>query len=155
MLKNNILLILSFFLTTPLLANENINITNVWINEAPPNVTVLAAYATIENLSNVEQSLVSVTSPSFKKVEIHLSKIVNDMARMEKQNSIIIPIGKSIVLSPGGYHLMLFNPELPIKADNKIKINFNFADSTSYSVDALVIKKNNGGHDHHHNHHDH
>jgi periplasmic copper chaperone A len=149
-------LLLSFLIPNLLIAKESkpVQISEVWINEAPPTVSALAAYATIENISNREQILISVSSDSFSSIEIHLSKIIDDMAKMKKQESLIIPANGTIELSPGSYHLMLFNPERPLKVDDKISIVFTFANGLTYTTEATV-KKNMAGHKHHHHHHDH
>jgi len=132
--------------------NKNINITELWISEAPPTVSILAAYAKIQNTSLKNQTLVSVTSPMFSKVELHLSKIINDTATMEKQNSLVIHAERSVEFSPGDYHLMLFNPEIPLKAGDTAKIIFNFADGSSSTVNARVEKRKPSQHEHHHHH---
>ena len=142
----------TLFFSCLLFANENITISDIWISEAPPTVAVLAAYAKIENTSAETQTLTSVSSPSFSKIELHLSKVVNEMATMEKQNSLIIPAKGSIELSPGTYHLMMFEPETPLKSGDKATITFSFADGSSTTIEANVEKRNNGGHEHHQHH---
>jgi len=134
-------------------ADENINISDIWISEAPPTVSILAAYARIENMSEEEQILISVSSSTFSKVELHLSEVIDGMATMKKQSSISIPAKDFVELSPGAYHLMLFNPEAPLKAGDSAIINFTFADGKSASVLATVKKRNNDGHEHHHHNH--
>jgi copper(I)-binding protein len=132
-----------------LFANESITITEAWISEAPPTVSVLAAYAKIQNASTEAQTLISVTSPNFSKVELHLSKVVNEMAIMEKQDSLQISANGSVELSPGNYHLMLFNPKAPLKAGDTATITFNFVDGTSSTIEARVEKRKSSGHEHH------
>jgi periplasmic copper chaperone A len=142
------LLILSFslFLTCFVFANENINISELWISEAPPTASVLAAYARIQNTSEKEQTLILITSPIFSKIELHLSKIANGMATMKKHNSLIIPAKSFIELSPGSYHLMLFNPDTSLKAGDSATITFTFASGMSTSIEAKVKKRNNDEH---------
>ena len=87
MLKSKLaLLALYIILFNPVLADENasISINDVWISEAPPTVSVLAAYAHIHNAGLQPKTLVSVSSDAFKKIELHLSKVINDTAKMEK-----------------------------------------------------------------------
>jgi len=145
------LFLLHLLISSTALANETneINITDAWISEAPPTVSVLAAYAKIQNKSTATKILSSVTSPSFSSIEIHLSKVTDGMARMEKQTFLTIPAVSSIELSPGNYHLMLFNPETQLKAGDNATITFNFSDGSSKSVQAPVEKRNIAGHDHH------
>ncbi len=148
-----LLLVSTLFFSCFVSADENINITDVWISEAPPTVSVLAAYATIQNTSNEEQILTSATSPIFSKIELHLSKVIDEMATMEKQDSLRIPAQNSIELSPGAFHLMLFYPKAPLKVGDTTTITFTFADGTSNTVEATVKKRNNDGHEHHDGHH--
>jgi periplasmic copper chaperone A len=153
--KIKLLIILSYFFSCFTFANENqnIDISNVWVSEAPPTVTVLAAYAKIKNISSKTQILTTVSSPQFSKIELHLSKVVNEMATMEKQDSLAIPANETVELSPGSFHLMLFNPQSPLKSGNNVLITFTFVDGTSVSVNANVKKRSNDGHEHHHHNH--
>jgi len=135
--------------------NNNIKISDAWISESPPTVFVLAAYAKIHNSSNQTQTLTSISSPSFEKIELHLSKVINDVAKMEKQNSFSIPENSSLELTPGAYHLMLFNPESPLEIGDTVPLTFNFSDNTSYTTQAVVKKRNTNDHEHNHDHHNH
>ncbi|MBL1141050.1 MAG: copper chaperone PCu(A)C [Proteobacteria bacterium] len=147
-------LILFFFVSNSLFADENksIHISNAWISEAPPNVYILAAYAELKNTSTETQTLVSITSPLFSMIEIHLSKIIDETAKMEKQKSLIIPANDSVEFAPGAYHLMLFSPETPMKAGDTAPMTFIFADGSSKTIEAVVKKRNNHSHDHNHDH---
>jgi len=145
------LFLLHLLISSAAMANETneINITDAWISEAPPTVSVLAAYAKIQNKSTVAKILSSVTSPLFSSIEIHLSKITDGMASMEKQTFLTIPAESSIELSPGNYHLMLFDPETPLEAGDNVTITFNFSDGSSKSVQAPVEKRKIEVHNHH------
>lgn len=154
MLKIKLLFILCFTLFNTAYAEENKNIiiTDVWISAAPPTVTTLAAYAKIQNISDETQTLTSVSSPLFPKIELHLSKVVADIAKMEKQESLTIQANNHIELSPGAYHLMLFDPESPLTVGGTIPLTFIFSDDTSKTVDAIVKKRNSNSHNHGHHH---
>ena len=55
-----------------------------------------------------------------------------------------------IELSPGAYHLMLFNPDRPLKAGDNVIIHFNFSDGSSSIIEAPVKKRISDAHNHHH-----
>jgi len=129
---------------------QEIAISDAWISESPPTLSVLAGYATIHNKSSEIKMLTAVSSPVFSRVEIHLSKVTNGMASMQKQASLAIPAENSVEFSPGNYHLMLFDPERPLRAGDKATIVFTFSDGLSKSVQATVEKRNGNGHSHHH-----
>jgi len=147
-----ILLSLSYIAPHSVFAKDvqDITITDAWISEAPPTVSTLAAYAKIINLSKQTKLLTSVSSPTFIRIELHLSKIVDGMAQMKKQDSLMIEAENSVALSPGAYHLMLFNPDRPLKAGDNAIIHFNFSDGSSSTIEVPVKKRNSDGHSHHH-----
>jgi len=147
-----ILLSLSNIAPHSAFANEvqDITITGAWIREAPPTVSTLAAYAKIMNQSNEKKILTSVSSPTFTRIELHLSKLVDGMAQMKKQDSLMIEAENYIELSPGAYHLMLFNPDRPLKAGDNVIIHFNFSDGSSSIIETPVKKRISDAHNHHH-----
>ncbi len=149
------ILFLFIFLCTKISANEisDISITDVWISEAPPFVQTLAAYAKIRNQSNENKILDVVSSSFFSKIEIHQSIVGDGMAKMEKHPEINIDANSEFDFTPGGYHLMLFDPSSPLKSGDKVPLIFSFTDGSSLAIDAKVIKRKEEKytHEHHHN----
>src|SRR3990167_9482954 len=80
----------------------NIQILDPWVQAAPPNVKVLAAYLEIKNNGEKPQLLVNVSSPAFDQVEIHRSVMHGNMAHMEHLKELTIPPHASVTLKPGG-----------------------------------------------------
>lgn len=131
---------------------EDISITDAWINEAPPGVSILAAYATINNLSDIDINLIEVHAESFEFVELHESMMEDGMASMKQHKTITIASKSTLSLKPGGFHLMLFNPKQRISAGDQIRLIFRFADQEIITINANVKRSNQAGHDHHHHH---
>lgn len=115
-------------------------IQNAWINEAPPNAKVLAAYMVIQNHTANNDALISITSGTFAKVETHQSKIDDGMAKMVKLPKIDIPAQGKAVLEPGGMHLMLMNPNKQLKQGDHVEFIFNFESGKKITVNAMVKK---------------
>jgi periplasmic copper chaperone A len=155
--KAKIVLLHSLFLqilfSNAALANESshVKLTDAWIREAPPTVAILAGYINIKNDSDDAITLVTVSSPDFTKVEIHRSIINDGMATMEKQSTLIIPAGEIVKLTPGDHHLMLFDPENPLRSGDNATLIFSFADGHTQSI-AVEVERRSSGHAHHHNH---
>ena len=140
----------SFFYTATVFADDNISIVNAWISEAPPTVTVLAGYAMITNHGEHSITLDNISSPEFATIEIHRSIIADGMARMEKQNELIIPAGKTIEFKPGDYHMMLFEPKTPQISGQETTLSFSFSNGETISVIATVERRDHMDHEHHH-----
>ena len=154
---NTVLLTVLFTLISPALiqAEEpvSIEISDAWIQEAPPTVSVLAGYGTIKNNSKQTLSLVSVSSPDFSSAEIHRSIVKNDIVSMQKQDALSIPAGGSVELTPGDYHVMLFNPVKPLRSGDTAEVILGFANGQSKSIRLNVERRKAREHSHHHHHH--
>lgn len=115
-------------------------VVDAWIPEAPPVSTVMAAFMTIRNPDADDVKIVSVQSEKFSEIQMHLSIDEDGVAKMLPQKALIIPAHGELQLRPGSYHLMLFNPVAPLKAGDKVTLNFTFADGSKLPVVADVKK---------------
>ncbi|WP_455208464.1 copper chaperone PCu(A)C [Kaarinaea lacus] len=130
-------------------ADGGIVVKDAWVREAPPSATVLAAYMTIENHTDKDKVLTSVTSSVFNKIEMHKTVNKDGMASMEQQKELTIAAESEVKLEPGGFHLMLFNPAKQLKVGDDISFTLKFASGSTSIVNATV-KKAMGSSEHHH-----
>lgn len=145
------LITLSLILCNTAYAENDIHLTNGWISEAPPTVSVLAAYLDIKNNSDKTIKLLDVSSSDFSHIEIHRSVTKGDLVSMEKQTYLDITAGEIFKLTPGEYHLMLFEPKKALRSGDSTTISFSF--NNGNSQDLLFSVKRRGNNDHHHHHH--
>lgn len=124
-------------------------VADAWVREAPPNAPMMAGYLTLKNRGHDPAVLVGASSPQFKKVEIHRSRMENGMAHMEKQREVKIPPGGEVRFQPGGYHLMLMHPVRRLRAGDTVRLELVFADGARVRVEAPV-RRDHGGMMHHH-----
>jgi periplasmic copper chaperone A len=125
-----------------------IQVNGAWVRAAPPTVQVLAAYMTIKNSGSVGKTVVGAHSPQFAKVEFHETLIRNGMASMVARSSLAISPGGEVILSPGGYHMMLIAPQRMIRKGDKITVTLRFSDGTTHKLIADVRKKAGKAMDH-------
>lgn len=137
-------------------AAEKIEVHDAWVREAPPAATVMAAYLTLHNHSAKAYTLVRLSSPDFKKVEMHRMEQHDGMNKMIPVSRVILSSKGSVSFQPGGMHLMLMKPKRPFKAGDTINLTLFFTDKSSMKV-SLPVKKATAeaGHDMHSGHHDH
>ncbi len=133
-------------------ASEHITVQNAWLREAPPSVKVMAAYLDIENSSAKDFILVFAESAEFERIEFHQSKIENGVAKMQRQERIVIPAKSTFNFKPGNYHLMLFNNATPMREGRMSSITFTFENGETHTFDAAVKKKSASSEIHHHDH---
>ena len=121
-------------------STQELAIHDAWIPEAPPMVSALAGYMTVENNTDRVRILVGANGPLFERVEIHRTVYEKDsgLARMVRQEEVRIEPGQRILFQPGGYHLMLMNPKQVTKAGGRVALTLVFADSSRFAVDFEV-----------------
>ena len=98
----------------------NISVTDAWARATVPGQKVSGAYMRIQ--SDVDARLVSASSPAVPRVEVHEMKMDGDVMRMREVKAIDLPKGKTVLLEPGGFHIMLMNPPKPIAAGDMIPL---------------------------------
>ncbi len=130
-------------------AGPGLHVVDPWVREAPPGMTVLAAFMMLRNDSGQTQRVVGVSSPQFGHVEMHRSVVRNGVARMLKQKRLEVPAHGALTLAPGGYHLMLFDPTTALHAGDKVKLTLHLDNGTEVPVTAVVRKGPMGGMHHH------
>ncbi len=139
------LIILSFFSTS--FADNSIMVHDAWVRSAPPNAKVLAAYMVIMNKSSEPRALTAVSSSIFGKVKMHKTEMHEGMMKMVPQEQLSIPAGGALTLEPGGYHLMLINPESVPQEGEHINFELHFDNGKIIAVSAPVRKGRNN-HEH-------
>ena len=92
------------------------------VNATPPGAKVTAGYLTLMNESDKAITITGAYSPTISKVEIHLSSVKDDVASMEKQDTVSIDAGGKLVLEHGSYHLMLMDLVEPLKDGDMVDI---------------------------------
>ena len=142
-----------FFLTSSAWASSQhgIEAHDPWVREAPPTARVLAAYLQLHNHGDKMRTLVSVESPSFKRIELHRSAEKDGMATMARVMKIMIPAHGKVSFEPGSLHIMLINPLAPLKSGDKVDLTLHFADGSSLNIRADVRRGGGtSGMAHHH-----
>ena len=83
-------------------------------------------------------SLVSVSSPLVKRIELHESMTGGGMASMKKLGDVDFAYDGTIEFKPGGRHAMLFGVASPVKAGGTLPLTFAFDSAPPVTVSAEV-----------------
>jgi periplasmic copper chaperone A len=114
----------------PALAQEfkagDIAVVKPWARATPKGAEVGGAYLTIENKGASPDRLTGAKA-DFATVEVHEMRSANGVSEMrEVKEGLIIPAHGSIMLSPGGYHLMLTHLSRPLAKGESVKATLTF-----------------------------
>ena len=102
----------------------DIQVENGWARASAPGQD--AASVDMIITSKLAATLVAVTSPACKAVELHRMTTEGGMMKMREVNSIDLPAGKTVRLGESGYHLMLVGLKVPLKAGETVPLTLSF-----------------------------
>lgn len=106
-------------------ASSQLQILDARVREPVPGRMMSAAFLTISNTANHARKLVSVSADWAGLIEIHTHLHENGVMKMRQLQSLDIPGGESVVLQPGGLHLMLFKLQLPLAETLPMELCFS------------------------------
>jgi copper(I)-binding protein len=115
-------------------------VRDAWIRAAPPAAPVRAGYVVIENPDRREVVIDAVRSDAFGAIEIHEMRDVDGVMRMRRVPSLTLEPGRSVSLQPGGLHLMLFRPAVPLPPGERASIGF-FAGEAEVARAEFVVRE--------------
>ena len=103
-----------------------VSVRDAWIRETPPGMTMMAGYMQLRNNTPRPQLLVAASSSGFQSVMIHRTIVKDGMAGMAHAPRIELAANASLIFAPGGYHLMLMNPQRTLRTGDRVDINLEF-----------------------------
>ncbi len=139
-MKRVILLSLLFFTAVSQADGTNIQFLNGWIKQLPQVVPIRAGYLLIKNSGNKDYEITGFSSEDFEKVEMHETKMVDDIMKMVELENIDLPANSQVELKPGGKHLMMITPLLTLQIGDIVELNVTFSDDTTQQIQ-LEVKK--------------
>lgn len=126
------------------LANAKAKITmkDGWAKAAPSGMS--GAFGVVMNPTTKPVRLIGAASPVAGMVQIH-EMVMKDgaMVMQEVVDGLVVPAKGSLVLKPGGNHLMFMNLKKPIKAGQFVPVSLLTEDGTRLTV--KVMAKNYTG----------
>ena len=127
----------------PALAQEikggDIVIEKPWARATPKGAEVGSGYLTIQNKGAAPDRLTG-GSADFATVEVHQMSSANGVSQMrELKDGLSIPAHGSVVLSPGGYHLMFTHLTHPLTKGESVKATLNFEHAGPIEVEFGVM----------------
>ena len=113
-------------LTTPVRA-AGVEVSDAWARATPPGATTGAVFFTLRNTGAEDDRLRQAATPAAKTAELHSHLMEGGVARMRQVPEIAVPGKATVVLQPGGLHVMLFDLKQPLKEGDSIDLVLGFA----------------------------
>ena len=110
-----------FLHASSLFAVSDLDVRDAWVRATVPGQPVAAAYLTLQSPRHLR--LVSARSEVAQAVEIHEMSLTDGVMRMRHLESLEVPGGQVIRMTPGGIHLMLLDVRRPLLAGEQIELD--------------------------------
>jgi periplasmic copper chaperone A len=152
-LKKIALLIAAALTLAGCASGPQIETQDVWVKSSEMSVEggMTAVYGTITNKSSKDITLIGAETAVAGLVEIHeMAMIDGEMKMQQLEGGLVIPAGKSVVLEPGGNHIMLMNLTGAVVAGGTISVKLNFDGADSITLDSVLAKPSAGGDEEYH-----
>lgn len=149
-------------LIIPLLAgcatSPAIEAQDLWVKSSEMSMQggMTAVYGTLTNNGSEDVVLVGGQTEIAGLVEVHeMAMVGGEMVMRQIDGGLLIPAGKSVVLEPGGNHLMLMMLTGDLVAGQEISVTFDFDGAEDLTVNGIVAKPAKGGDEEYHSGEDH
>ena len=110
-------------------------ISQAWSRATPNGAKIGTGHFTIENKGTTADKLVGVSGEVSDKIEVHEMSMNNGVMKMRPvDGGLTIEPGKTVKLSPNGYHLMIMDLKSPLKQGGKVPVTLEFEKASKVAV---------------------
>jgi copper(I)-binding protein len=130
------------FLSAQALAHDYelgvLKIGHPWARAMVPAQKTAAGYLSMQNTGKAADRLVGASTPDAARVEMHITRVENDVAKMREVKAFDIAPGETLKLEPGGAHLMLVSPKRVYQAGERVPLTLRFEKAGELKVELTV-----------------
>ncbi len=124
-----------------------LTVSGATIPETTPVARTAAGYLRVTNDSGETYRLTGIEA-GFPAAEFHETVTEGGVARMEpREDGFEIAPGQTLVLAPGGKHVMFMGLDRPLAAGTEVKATLLFGDALRLPVTFDVAPRSGSGHD--------
>lgn len=137
-------LISAAVLSTALFASNanatNVTASDVWARASAGMAKAGAAFMTLTNTATLDHTLVSASADVSERIELHTHTMVDGVMQMrEVEGGIKVPAGETVMLAPGGLHVMFLGLHAPLKVGSTFDLTLTFDNGHSTTVPVKVM----------------
>jgi len=109
------------------LAHAQVEITGAWVRATVQGQKSTGAFMSLT--AKKATRLVGIKTDAAAVAEVHEMTMDKDVMRMRPIPALDLPAGQTVVLKPGGYHVMLMNLKEPLPVDSHVQLTLLFEDA--------------------------
>jgi copper(I)-binding protein len=117
----------------------SIEISGPFTRATLPNAPVAGGFLTLTNTGAEDDRLLSASAPISRETQIHEMAMDGDVMKMRQLvDGVVIPAGGSVVLEPGGFHLMFMGLNGPVAEGDVVPVTLTFEKAGTITVDLVA-----------------
>lgn len=119
-------------------AFAQIRADSAWVRPSVPGQRASGGFVQLHNGGGAADRLLGGSTPAADAVELHSMAMDGNVMVMREVDAIAVPARGTLVLGPGGFHMMLMGLKAPLKAGDKVPVTLRFEKAGELKVDFLV-----------------
>ncbi|MFC6758852.1 copper chaperone PCu(A)C [Sulfitobacter porphyrae] len=135
----------------------DLELSAYFVRATLPNQPVAGGFLTVTNGGDSDDTLIAASSDTAARVEIHEMAMQGEVMKMRAlENGLPIPAGETVMLKPGGYHIMFMDLSGPMTEGDTAEVTLTFEKAGAVTLTMPVLARDgtahdaHGGHDAHH-----
>jgi len=119
----------------------DLTISKAWTRATPPKARAGGGFIEIVNTGSEDDRLVAAQSDVSGKVELHEMAVIDGIMKMrEMEGGIEIPAGETVILQPGGLHIMFMGLKQSFEEGTTVPVILTFEKAGEVTVELPVAK---------------
>jgi copper(I)-binding protein len=119
-------------------------LSSAWARASTPHASAAAVYLTITDPGGPDR-LIAASTPVAAAASVHESRMVGSVMQMRPVAALPVASGQTVVLAPGGYHVMLTGLRAPLLAGQHFPITLTFEKAGPVTATVTVRTLRAGG----------
>ena len=120
-------------------ASQDIVVSEAQVQVPIPGKNLTSAYFLLRNKGEHPRHLVGVQADFAARAELHGHEMKDGMARMRRQDSVLIAPGSELRFKSGGHHVMLFDLKLRPRTGDLLELVLEFDDGSHKRVNVQAV----------------
>jgi copper(I)-binding protein len=113
-------------------------VIEAWARATPPGAATGAAYVTVLNRSDSDDRLIRVESAAAGAALLHETVEENGVSTMRHREDMPVAAGESLVMTPGGAHIMLMRLARPLEEGKSLPLTLVFEKAGALRAEATI-----------------
>jgi hypothetical protein len=124
----------------PVVTVGDLSLTGPFTRATLPSAMAGGGFLAITNNGAEADRLVAAASPVAKMVQLHEMKMEGDQMKMaRKEDGIEIPAGETVMLAPGGLHIMFMGLNTQFVEGETVPVTLTFEKAGTVEIDLQVL----------------